>query len=237
MFRRVFTLALVAFSLPTVAARADASQGEGPKPQEAASASGAPAVSPEAPTETAVLHVTSHAAVNVEKDGTGEVVCTSPCDKRLPARERYRIGGERPSPAFTLTPTAEGKAKLKVRPAHASSFWLGVGALGLGTGLVAGGASLLIHGYATRAPVQGADGVTTDNSFTDAMVAGSALVLFGLVSGIWGGSTVLQHHHTKVYGDMQTAAVKDRSLLAQPVQSPLAAVPGATSVSVFGGIF
>jgi hypothetical protein len=131
----------------------------------------------------------------------------------------------------------EGHAKVKVRPAKSTTYWLGLGALGLGAGFVAGGVSLVIHGYATRAPVQGAEGTETDNRFTDAMIAGSALVILGVVSGIWGGSAALQNAQTKVYGDMQPAALKARSGLAQPLQQPSSAMPRGNTISILSGTF
>lgn len=163
------------------------------------------AAQPERTAEVEVmLHVDSPEVVAIEREDTGEVVCTSPCDRRVPATARYRIGGSRPSEPFTLD-ARDGAAKLTVTPASKRDFWAGVAALGAGGALVAGGIVALSLGYANRPEVPGAEGTVTDNSYTDTMIVGTTLVVSGIAAGIWGGATALENRRTTVEGSVVKA--------------------------------
>lgn len=151
-----------------------------------------------------MLHVDAPQVVAIEREDTGEVVCKSPCDRLVPATVRYRIGGSRPSEPFTLD-ARDGTAKLTVAPASKRDFWAGIGALGAGGALVAGGIVALSLGYANRPEVPGAEGTVTDNTYTDTMIVGTTLIVSGLAAGIWGGATALANRRTTVEGSVVKA--------------------------------
>jgi hypothetical protein len=186
----------------------------------------------ESPKNEVVLHVASPDAVSVANSETGEVVCTSPCDKPVPSSGRYKIVGARPSPDFTLTRTS-GKADVKVKPGSKRDFWLGVGGLGLGGALIGTGVTLLIYGVETREPVPGGDGETTDNTFTDLMALGTTLTIAGTVAALWGGATVLANAQTKVRGDLNTARID----VPRSSNNTARSLPKATSIPLFVGTF
>jgi hypothetical protein len=175
--------------------------------------------------------VASPDAVSVANSETGEVVCTSPCDKPVPSTARYRIVGARPSPDFTLTRTT-GKADVKVKPGSKRDFWLGVGGLSLGGALIGTGVTILIYGVETRDPVPGSDGETTNNTFTDLRALGTTLTIAGTVAALWGGAAVLSNAQTKVRGDLNTARIDvPRS------NNNARALPKATNIPLFVGTF
>lgn len=150
---------------------------------------------------TVMLHVSSPSIVAVEREETGELVCTSPCDRPVPATGRYRIGGRRPSKPFTLA-ARDGAAKLTVDPASNRNFWGGIAGLGVGGALVAGGVVALALGYADQRAVPDAGGTVTDTTYTDTMTLGTVLVIAGATAGIWGGATALANVRTTVDGSI-----------------------------------
>jgi hypothetical protein len=185
--------------------------------------------------DSVFLHVTTPEPASLTVMGEdGKVVCTAPCDKNVPASGRYRIGGARPSPTFALAPSSEGKANVKVHPGSKTEFWMGVGALGLGAGLIATGVGVLLYWNANRPAVPGGDGETTDNRYTYAMMAGTSLVILGTVAGIWGGASVINNVKTKVKGNVQEAKARPET----PSRTPqLATLPRPLTVPIFGGAF
>lgn len=191
------TVLLIARSAMADEPGADAAKGDAAKADVAKTDASAKAAADEL---TLVVH--SNETVRIENADTGEVVCTSPCEKSVPAHARYRIGGFRPSPDFVLKPGKSGRSDIRVKPAHASTYWLGVGALGLGGALLGAGIGVLIHGVNTRPEVQGGDGTETDNTYTDTMAAGTGLAILGVVSAIYGGATMVSNYSTKVRGDL-----------------------------------
>jgi hypothetical protein len=126
---------------------------------------------------------------------------------------------------------------VKVKPGSRASFWTGVGALGLGGALVAGGVTTLVYGFVNRAPVQGGEGTETDNTYTDFMIAGTVLVLAGVCSGIWGAATVMANASTSVRGNLNTAVRNDAPNRAAQSGGVAGGVPRASFVSVLGGTF
>jgi hypothetical protein len=154
---------------------------------------------------TVMLHVKSRdVAVPIEREDTGEVVCTSPCDKPVPATVRYRIGGYRPSDAFTLDAHG-GEAALEVEAATKRGFLSGSLVLGAGASLALGGIVTLALGYASQDPVPGVDGTVTDTTYSDTMIVGTTLVVAGVASGIWGGATLASNLQTRVTGNIVKA--------------------------------
>lgn len=213
---------------------------------EAAAAPSAPADGTPKPAEAGgvFLHVASKEVVTIEKDETGEVVCTSPCDKTVPGDARYHVGGHRPSPSFVLAPGANGKADLHVKPGSKAGFWTGVGGLALGTVLIGTGVGVLIYGVNNRAPVPGGDGENTDNSFTDVMGLGTVMVIAGVAIGLGGGAFLASNASTSIWGNVQKSAGSTRD--AQPRTLPSTrtvgftgplVLPRSTYVSIFSGTF
>jgi hypothetical protein len=239
----VSRLATITFALLTVTSRqalADDTATPAAPATENAAATAKPAESPTPEAErkdepaAVFLHVASPATVRIERDDTGEVVCTSPCDKNVPATAHYHIGGHRPSPSFVLVPPSSGRADVRVKPGSKTTFWTGVGALGLSGLLIGGGVGTLVYGYSERAPVQGGDGTETDNTYTDFMIVGTSLLIVGVVAGIWGGATVIANASTSVRGNLNTGARVDTP--ARPQQSA-GGLPRSTFVSILGGTF
>jgi hypothetical protein len=223
-------------------------KGATPVPEAAAAPSATPttdAQSTPKPSEGGgvFLHIASKETVTIEKDDTGEVVCSSPCDKSVPADTRYHIGGHRPSPSFVLAPASNGKADLHVKPGSRAGFWTGVGGVALGTALIGTGVAVLIVGVNNRNPVGGADTETTDNSFTDTMSIGTVMILGGVAIGLGGGAFLAANASTSIWGNVQKSAGSTRD--AQPRTLPNAravglgpqALPRPTYVSIFSGTF
>jgi hypothetical protein len=203
--RIVFTATIAVCALASRQAWADDSRASGAAaPKDAKAAEAAQAVSEPQQDGTVFLHVASPETVTVTRNDTGEVVCTSPCDKTVPGDVPYRITGSRPSPAFVLA-ASNGRANVKVKPGSNGEFWVGVGALGLSAGLIAGGVITLVHGVVTRAPVPGQDGVDTDNTYTNLMGLGAGLCILGTVAGLWGVATIVSNSSTKVRGNITAA--------------------------------
>jgi hypothetical protein len=181
---------------------------------------------------TVMLHVKSpDGAVTIEREDTGEVVCTSPCDKAVPATVRYRIGGYRPSDAFTLDAHG-GEAKLEVDAATKSGFWSGALVLGAGASLALGGIVAFALGYASQDTVPGVDGTVTDTTYSDTMILGTTLVVAGVASGIWGGARLASNLQTRVIGNIvkdppargtaqppRTAALQDSTVVRRADQT------------------
>ena len=134
-----------------------------------------------------------------EREDTGELVCTSPCDKPVPQGVRYRVGGGRPSDSFILDAHG-GAAKITVDAASKRGFWTGASVLGAGVALAAGGVIALAMGYANQGLVPGADGTVTDTTYSDTMILGTTLVVAGVAAGIYGGATLASNLKSSVTG-------------------------------------
>jgi hypothetical protein len=182
--------------------------------------------------------------VRVENSATGEVVCTSPCDKNVPATIRYRIGGggfSRPSSEFVLA-SQDGKADLRVKPARRTAFWTGIGALGLGGVLIAGGVAILAYGVGNRPQVVGGDGETTNNTFTNTMALGTGITILGTVAGLWGAATAIGNASTHVDGDVSSATSVPSHASAPSgtralAQQSLVSLPRSNFVPLLAGTF
>jgi hypothetical protein len=200
-----------------------------------------PAAEPAAPADAnaTFLHVQSPTTIRIENSQTGQVVCTSPCDKPVPSTTRYRVGGARPSSDFVLA-SVNGRADVKVKPASHATFWTGVGALTLGGLLIGGGVGVFVYGVENRPPVPGGDGTETNNTFTDTMSIGSALAIAGTISALVGAAVMVSNYSSKVRGDLSTTARLDPNpktpapRAANLAQSPL---PKTTFAPLFGGTF
>jgi hypothetical protein len=172
----------------------------------------APPAAPAAPAATApsdgksvLLHVKSPSDATVKNADTGEVVCTAPCDQKVPEAGRFQIVSGRPTQVFALSPEGD-KATLSVRPASNTKFWLGVGATGLGTGLAAAGAAVLVYAVGHKTPIAGGDGTDTSTAYTDRMSLGAGLAIAGVVAGVIGVATIISNARSKVRGDVRSAS-------------------------------
>jgi hypothetical protein len=104
--------------------------------------------SPSQDPDRVVVHIESPGSVDLERE-TGDrrdpfwVMCTSPCDARVPASGGYRIGGSgtRASRRFELS-TSSGRETLVVSPASSAAFGIGIGLI------VIGAAAIVIGGLA-----------------------------------------------------------------------------------------
>ncbi|HVH47624.1 MAG TPA: hypothetical protein VM925_35055 [Labilithrix sp.] len=151
---------------------------------------------------TVRLHVKStDGSVAIERADTGEFVCTSPCDREVPATARYRIRGSRPGGTFILD-SRSGAARITVDPATSKGFWTGALTLGAAGALVGSGALALALGYTSQGPVPGSDGSISDTSYSDTMIAGTFLVVAGLAAGIFGGATLAANLQSRVNGNV-----------------------------------
>lgn len=157
---------------------------------------------------TVLLTVDSPRKVAVENVDTGAVLCHSPCNVAVPATARYRIAGSRPSDTFVLD-ARKSTANISVDPASRRGLVAGFAVGGAGAALAAAGAIVLGVATAERdeTPLAGRDGVTTESGFTDAMYAGTVMVIAGLAGAIWGGAHVVGNWKTTVGGNVvkQTA--------------------------------
>jgi hypothetical protein len=160
-----------------------------------------PAAPTKAPPVGPTVHIDSPSPVELQHKGgdsdTWQMVCSSPCDRRLPTDGPYRIVGDgaRPSRGFTL-PEGAGGVTLNVSPSSQGWFVAGivfvsVGAPTLLIGLLIG----LVASLAT----------TVDNSGTAQDWATGGWTAFGIgTAGVIGGIiAITSNAHTGV--EVQTA--------------------------------
>lgn len=214
-----------------------------PAPPAASVETPAPAAAKPAEASAVMLHVASKETVTIQKDDTGEVVCTSPCDKPVPADARYRIGGHRPSPSFVLAPGANGKADLHVNAGSKAGFWTGVGGVTLGTLALGAGIGVLVYGVNNRNHIGGADSETTDTSFTDTMTVGTVIIVAGVTLALTGGAFMVANASTELWGNVRksggsTRDAQPRTLPQRPTSTvAVGALPRPTFVPIFSGTF
>lgn len=149
---------------------------------------------------TVLLHVESKEVVAIEREDTGELVCTSPCDVRVPATARYRVGGSRVSQTFVLD-ARKSEATIHVTPASKRGLTIGIIALGTGGALAIAGGIVLGVGRANSEGIP-ADGIVTSRSYTDSIVLGTTMLVAGVAAGIFGGATLLANTKPAVKGDV-----------------------------------
>ncbi|MDF2692539.1 MAG: hypothetical protein K0S65_922 [Labilithrix sp.] len=189
---------------------------------------------------TVMLHVKSPSAVAIERADTGAFVCSSPCDREVPATALYRIGGRRPSDTFILDAKG-GAAKITVDPATSRGFWTGALTLGGAGALIGSGALAMAIGYASQGPVPGSDGSVTDTTYSDTMIFGTVLVVAGLAAGIWGGATFASNLKSRVAGNVMKdpPARGSTQPLRTATSGPAWSVSAGPTVymPIFGGTF
>jgi hypothetical protein len=131
---------------------------------------------------TVVVHIDSAEPVDLEReDVTGDwsVVCTSPCDRRVPEHPLYRIAalGVRDSDEFWLQGHGSRRVELAVRPTP--SAWLAVGYVLASVGGVLFAAGGLIVGTSLHDTQTYASRDTTVAGIT-VLVVGALAVAAGL---------------------------------------------------------
>jgi hypothetical protein len=155
---------------------------------------------------TVEVHIDSPQTVSLERreGATWQHVCVSPCDQRLSVSGEYRILGTdlNESKAFMLDST-KGKVVLYVAPGYHNTaqqgLWIAVGS---GAVLV-GGILTILLGSDGKTPFN-ADGQTHLGN-TNAIFAGSVLILAGVCGGILGSAWLYDNSHTRVGGDVAKA--------------------------------
>jgi hypothetical protein len=131
-----------------------------------------------------------------------EAACEGSCDKRLPVSDEYRVLGTglNDSRAFNLDGTKDRVVLKVVAGEHKRET--------IGKIILIGGGALIVAGILTIAigshPSETfqADGTTNNTNF-DILTAGTALILGGLVGGVYGGATWYNNRHSHVGGDVQ----------------------------------
>jgi uncharacterized membrane protein YidH (DUF202 family) len=132
-----------------------------------------------------------------------ESACEGSCDRRLPIADEYRvigtgINGSRP---FNLDGTKGDKVVLKVVAGEHKRENIGKYILIGGGALIVAGIVVIAVGSHPSQTFQ-ADGTTNNTNF-DVLTAGTALILGGLVGGVYGGATWYNNRHSHVGGDVQ----------------------------------
>jgi hypothetical protein len=144
---------------------------------------------------TVLVHVESLERVDLERRSGEEwkLVCTSPCDVRLPVDERYRIAGDdvRPSPVFSLAGHG-GCVDVLARPKSSGLHAIGVVMTSLGGPMILGGLILELEGA-----------LMTENDTRSAPTSsfsygGAALALFGVATLSTGLAILISNRHTKI---------------------------------------
>lgn len=182
---------------------------------------------------TVLLHVDSPRVVAIERADNGELVCTSPCNRRVPATQRYRIAGSRPSEPFVLD-ARRANANVAVDLASKKSFMIGVGVLSAGSALAIAGGIVLGATAASRESIP-ADVTTTNTDYTDAITAGTVMVITGIAAALWGGGTAIANAKTTVAGDV-VGPPPARGLGPAPKTVAVAPPPFIT-IPILGGTF
>jgi hypothetical protein len=177
---------------------------EAPAPTPAPEPAAAPAA-PAVPTGSVIVHINSEKKVTLEKRSSAtspwEHVCNSPCDVATSTSDQYQILGEElnASAPFILDASGGDKVTLDVTPGYHNKGARGGWILAGGAVLVIGGVVTILAG-SKSAYVGGADATVTNNTNTDFISVGSAVILVGVIAGITGASFMYDNAHTKVNG-------------------------------------
>lgn len=182
---KIWSTATIGLAVALLASRANADEAAPPAPAEE---------------PTVMLHVDSPEVVAIERDDTNELVCTSPCDVKVPATARYRVGGSRVSAPFVLD-ARKKDATITVAPASKRGMTIGIVALSAGGALAIAGGITLGVGRASSEGIP-ADGIETSRSYTDSIILGTTLLVTGVAAGIFGGATLLANTKPTVKGDV-----------------------------------
>lgn len=213
-----------------------------------------------------MLHLASPSPVSLEKRSAGTSawtpVCSSPCDVPVDMAAQYRVTGEdlNPSDAFYLqTPSGDATSlKLRVDPSKQSKQTAGVVLLGVGGAVTIGGVVVLALASTAGQREQETSGADnqTHTSHTDAVFAGTAMVIAGVAAGVTGGAYLLDSS-THVYGPVRMVdddTSKDRvakrsravaqarsrdnaRVLPAPERSNNDSSPRFVSIPILGGTF
>lgn len=152
------------------------------------------------------VHIESPVPANLEHRATPtsawESVCSTPCDTQARPGDQYRVSGSEvaPSAPFVID-GATGKAALRVDPGSIRKSQIGLGFL-IGAGVlgVAGIITLIVGGTFDGF---GTDGVASQGR-TNALFAGSFMLIGALGVGTWGGATWYNNKTSRVDGPLVT---------------------------------
>lgn len=163
-----------------------------------------PTPSPSSTNEGISVHVESPTAANLEHRASPsspwESVCTTPCDIQAKPGEQYRVLGldVAPSEPFVID-GSKGKVTLAVNPGSIRKSRIGLWVLG-GAGVlaVASVITLIVGGV-----FDGFDsGGVVSQGRTDALFAGSFMLVGALAGGTWGAATWYNNKTSTVDGPL-----------------------------------
>jgi len=183
----------------------------------------APAAPSNPGSATATVHINSPKPVSLEKRASAnspwEHVCNSPCDVPVSVSDEYQVVGVdlNESKPFILDSSQGDKVTLDVTPGVHKKVVTGSWLLAGGGVLVVGGVVTLLAGSKANA-APGIDGTVTNNSNTDWIFVGTALILGGVIAGLGGGALVLDNSHTKVDGAVGATSDKKTEPVKAQVQ-------------------
>jgi hypothetical protein len=203
----------------------------------------APAPAPAASTDgTVIVHINSPTPVTLQKrsapSAAWETVCTSPCDQRASVSDQYRVvgeGGATPSKHFHLD-SAKGTATLDVTPGDPKKKTTGLIVVGVAGVLTTAGIITIIAGSKPSNAFR-ADG-TTGLSNTNVLFIGTALIVAGAATGIYGAAMIINNGKSDVEGDVSRTgpARGNIDVPTKTAQIPAQSVPQFV-FPVFSGTF
>jgi hypothetical protein len=199
-------LALVASSQLALSTTFSAAAFADDKP--VAPAPAAPASGPAPAVGTVLVHIKSDEPVTLQhranENAAWETSCSTPCDLPVPVGDEFQVTGDglNASKPFHLD-ASKGKVTLDVTAGKKSSQKVGVG-------VAIGGAALGVAGILVMAlgapPSETFDGQTTHTAHTNDLFIGGALVLGGVIFGIYGGAMIVNNGNSDVAGDVSKPA-------------------------------
>jgi hypothetical protein len=141
-----------------------------------------------------------------------ELACEGTCDKRLPVGDEYMIvgGGLNESHPFNLDGSKGDRIILRVGAGERSRETMGKWFLIGGSALIVAGVLVIAIGSHPSETFR-ADGTTNNTNF-DVLTTGTALILGGVIGGIYGGGTWYNNRRTHVAGDVVAPAPARGSL-------------------------
>jgi hypothetical protein len=237
--------ALAGLALSSTSARADDEAAPVPVPGSAAVVTTTyTTIGPKdkVPPGTVVVHLDSPEPVNLEhRGGIGiernpwEPVCHAPCDMAVPAGDEYRVTGPtvNNSKSFILKSGEGQKVTLQVTPGKQSKATAGYVLLGTGAGLAIAGTLVIVFGSRGGKTFPGGEGgadtSTTNNANYNFILAGTGLILGGVVAGVVGGALAIDNAHTRVGAGNEKETGEKGTSPTTPTENP--SEGGSTVVS------
>jgi hypothetical protein len=203
------------------------------------------------------VHIDGSEADRLEVKAAGDQdewspVCTTPCDRPVPAGYSYRIAGDsiRTSSPFTIDPQQGGRQTLVVSEASRGAFVLGIVGMGVGAGgIVVGlsvafvgavGAGLSEHGtsaYQSDRNIETAGWVVTGIGAA-AVAGGLVLLLTNVRTGVSQGPTTSQGASAAPPRVSTSLPPAPFATSGERLRDPMAAaMPPVVGFPVFGATF